>query len=140
MKSVHNKLAAGILGVTIGIGVACTPAENGEDAQLNQQENQNDVDTGVNERYDGDSGISADQQSNDEEDITITQAIRQSLTEDDELSIYAQNLTVVTKNGQVHLAGPVRSLEEQEKIKNIASRLVGKENVHSEIIVDVDEE
>lgn len=63
--------------------------------------------TATNERdRSGETKISGDQ-SNSSADLKITQAIRQALMKDDELSMTAKNIKIITANGQVTLRGPV---------------------------------
>lgn len=80
-------------------------------------------------------GLTAEHQSNDEADVTITLKIRQSVVKDDTLSLYAQNVKIITKDGLVVLKGPVRSDEEKLKVEGLAQAIAGKENVSSEIEV-----
>ena len=59
-------------------------------------------------------------QSNSSADLKITQAIRQALMKDGELSTTAKNIKVITANGQVTLRGPVNNAQEKAKIDQIA--------------------
>jgi osmotically-inducible protein OsmY len=80
-------------------------------------------------------GLTAEHQSNDEADVTITLKIRQAVVKDDELSLYAQNVKIITVDGLVVLKGPVRSEEEKQKVESLAQAVAGKGNVSSEIEV-----
>lgn len=80
-------------------------------------------------------GITAEHQSNDDADVTITLKIRQAVVKDDELSLYAQNVKIITVDRQVVLKGPVRSDEEKLKVERLAQDVAGKDNVSSEIEV-----
>jgi len=76
--------------------------------------------TATNERdRSGETKTSGDQ-SNSSADLKITQAIRQALMKDRELSTTAKNITVITANGHVTLRGPVKSAQEKAKIDQIA--------------------
>jgi len=76
--------------------------------------------TATNERdRSGETKTSGDQ-SNSSADLKITQAIRQALMKDRELSMTAKNIKVITANGQVTLRGPVQSAQEKAKIDQIA--------------------
>jgi len=76
--------------------------------------------TATNERdRSGETKTSGDQ-SNSSADLKITQAIRQALMKDRELSTTAKNIKVITANGQVTLRGPVQSAQEKAKIDQIA--------------------
>lgn len=80
-------------------------------------------------------GLTAEHQSNDEADVSITLKIRQAVVKDDELSIYAQNVKIITVDGLVVLKGPVRSEEEKLKVERLAQDIAGKDNVSSELDV-----
>ena len=69
--------------------------------------------TATNERdRSGETQTSGDQ-SNSSADLKITQAIRQALIKDGELSTTAKNIKVITANVQVTLRGPVKSGQEK---------------------------
>lgn len=88
-----------------------------------------------NERDNGTNQPSADQQSNNESDLVITQKIRQAVIAKKDFSTYAHNIKIITMNGQVLLKGPVRTLAEKQAIEKSASLVVGMEKVKSEIKV-----
>lgn len=70
--------------------------------------------------------ISADQQSNGtNKDVEITRRIRIALVDDEELSVNAQNVKIITLNGRVNLRGPVETREEKARVASIAKRVVG---------------
>src|ERR1051326_3449102 len=76
--------------------------------------------TAINERdRSGETQTSGDQ-SNSSADLKTTQAVRQALMKDDELSTTAKNIKVITANGQVTLRGPVKTSQEKTKIAQIA--------------------
>ena len=76
--------------------------------------------TATNERdRSGETKTSGDQ-SNSPADLKITQAIRQALMKDSELSTTAKNVKIVTNNGQVTLRGPVKNAQEKTKIDQLA--------------------
>src|SRR4051795_455322 len=82
---------------------------------------QTDADnTAVNQRdRSGETNTSGDQ-SNSSADLKTTQAVRQALMKDGELSTTAKNIKVITANGQVTLRGPVNNAQEKAKIDQIA--------------------
>jgi hyperosmotically inducible periplasmic protein len=76
--------------------------------------------TATNERdRSGETKTSGDQ-SNSSADLQITQAIRQALMKDNELSMTAKNIKIITANGQVTLRGPVKTAQEKAKIGQTA--------------------
>jgi len=89
--------------------------------------------TRINRLQDGDPRLSADQQGNSRDDIEITRKIRRRITSTDGLSIYARNVKIITRDGQVVLKGPVRSEDERKFVENSAVEIAGLENVASGI-------
>jgi hyperosmotically inducible protein len=76
--------------------------------------------TATNERdRSGETQTSGDQ-SNSPADLKISQAIRQALMKDSELSMTAKNIKIITNNGQVTLRGPVKNAQEKAKIDKLA--------------------
>lgn len=91
--------------------------------------------TGVNARDKAPEAVTADAQSQSPEDMKITADIRSGILSDQALSTYAHNIKIIVQNGKVTLKGPVRSSDEQEKIKDIASGVVGYGNISNELDV-----
>ena len=76
--------------------------------------------TATNERdRSGETKTSGDQ-SNSSADLKITQAIRQALMRDSELSTTAKNVKIIANNGHVTLRGPVKTAQEKAKIDQLA--------------------
>lgn len=82
---------------------------------------------------DGES-LTAQDQSNTESDLAITQAIRSALTGDDSLSMSARNVTIITEDSVVTLRGNVNSAAERSKVER-HSMVEGVERVDNAIIV-----
>ena len=76
--------------------------------------------TAVNERDRSGERQTSGDQSNSSADLKITQAIRQALMKDSELSTTAKNVKIITNNGQVTLRGPVKNAQEKAKIDQLA--------------------
>ncbi|MBC7659563.1 MAG: BON domain-containing protein [Chitinophagaceae bacterium] len=87
----------------------------------------------INRLQDGDPRLSADQQGNSRNDIAITSKIRRSIIGRSDLSVYVQNVKIITRDGYVVLKGPVRSEAEREIVENTAAEVAGIENVVSGI-------
>jgi len=81
------------------------------------------------------SSPTADQQKANASDQAITRGIRKSIMSDKNLSTYAHNVKIITRNGKVTLRGPVRSDEEKANIESKAAVVAGQENVTSQIKV-----
>jgi osmotically-inducible protein OsmY len=91
--------------------------------------------TATNERdRSGETQTSGDQ-SNSSSDLKITQAIRQALMKDSELSMTAKNIKVITANGHVTLRGPVKTAEEKAKIDQLAKSAAGGAHIDDQLDV-----
>ena len=91
--------------------------------------------TATNERdRSGETKTSGDQ-SNNSADLKITQAIRQALMKDRELSTTAKNIKVIAANGQVTLRGPVKTAQEKAKVDQIARSAAGGAQIDDQLEV-----
>jgi len=91
--------------------------------------------TATNERdRSGETKTSGDQ-SNSSADLKITQAIRQALMKDSELSTTAKNIKIITDNGQVTLRGPVKNAQEKAKIDQLAKSAAGGAKIDGQLDV-----
>jgi hyperosmotically inducible protein len=77
----------------------------------------------------------ADDQSNSKSDVDLTQRIRRSVMDDKALSVYAQNVKIVSANGKVTLNGVVRTAEEKKQIGMKAAAVAGADRVVNELKV-----
>ena len=91
--------------------------------------------TATNERDRSDETKTSGDQSNSSADLKITQAIRQALMKDRELSTTAKNIKVITANGQVTLRGPVKTGQEKAKIDQIARSAAGGAQIDDQLEV-----
>src|SRR5436190_19537024 len=82
--------------------------------------------TAKNERDRSGETKTSGNQSNSPEDVKITADIRRAIVKDSGLSVTAQNIKIITANGQVTLVGPVNTAEEKTKIAQIAKSVAGK--------------
>ncbi len=89
----------------------------------------------INQRDNSEAMLTADQQKANKTDTQITARIRQDIMKQKSLSTYAQNIKIITVNGQVTLKGPVRSMNEQDSILKFARAAAGPTNVVNEIAV-----
>ena len=98
-------------------------------------EKTNPDNTATNERdRSGETKTSGDQ-SNSPADLKITQAIRQALMKDSELSMTAKNIKIITANGQVTLRGPVKSAQEKAKIDQLAKSAASGAQIDNQLDV-----
>jgi hyperosmotically inducible periplasmic protein len=91
--------------------------------------------TAVNERDRSRETQTSGDQSNSSADLKITQAIRQALMKDSELSPTAKNVKIITNNGQVTLRGPVKNAQEKAKIDQLARSAAGGAKIDDQLDV-----
>ena len=91
--------------------------------------------TQVNERDRKTGAVTADQQKENEGDRELTANIRKALMDSKELSTYAHNVKIVSRNGMVTLKGPVRSEDEKKAVEAKATEIAGAGKVKSMISV-----
>ncbi len=125
----------GILRVTLVVALflGCTGAIFSQDASSNGQSAPDNTKTNAHQRANAEP--TADQQKEDTSDRAITQQIRKAIVKDKALSTYAHNIKIITQNGQVTLAGPVRSEEEKKALEEKASGVAGVSNVKNQLQV-----
>lgn len=90
--------------------------------------------TRVNKRDRDEKTLTPLDQSNSEEDRSITQAIRKSIMHQ-ELSVNAKNIKIITRNGEVTLRGPVNNAAEAEKIVQVAKAVQGIKSLNNQLEV-----
>ncbi|PYX40720.1 MAG: phospholipid-binding protein [Acidobacteria bacterium] len=129
MDSGANKILRMGLGVALFLG--CAGAIFAQDANSGQAPD--NTKTNAHQRANGEP--SADQQKEDTSDRAITQQVRKAIVKDKALSTYAHNIKIITQNGQVTLAGPVRSEEEKKALEEKASAVAGVSNVKNQLQV-----
>lgn len=91
--------------------------------------------TKVNKRDRKSSAVTADQQKETETDRETSANIRRALMDTKDLSTYAHNVKIITRNGMVTLKGPVRSEEEKKTVEAKATEIAGAGKVNSMISV-----
>jgi osmotically-inducible protein OsmY len=104
-------------------------------ALANDNEKTKPDNTATNERDRSGKTKTSGDQSNSSADLKITQAIRQALMKDRELSTAAKNIKVITANGQVTLRGPVQRAQEKAKINQIAKSAAGGVQIDNQLDV-----
>ena len=89
--------------------------------------------TGRNVRDRNHATKTAEDQSENEADRTITQNIRKAITSDDSLSTNAKNVKIITSDGTVTLRGPVKSEKEKADIEAKAKQVAGVKKVDNQL-------
>jgi hyperosmotically inducible periplasmic protein len=80
-------------------------------------------------------GTTADQQSQNKDDLALAKQIRAAIVKDKALSINAHNCKVVTNGGAVTLRGPVKSDEEKAAVEKIAVGIAGEGKVTNQLTI-----
>jgi osmotically-inducible protein OsmY len=91
--------------------------------------------TATNERDRSGKTKTSGDQSNGSADLKITQAIRQALMKDDQLSMTAKNIKIITANGRVTLRGPVKTAQEKSKIDQLARSAASGAKIENQLDV-----
>ena len=89
--------------------------------------------TEMNVRDKDNTTLTPEDQKETESDIKITADIRQAIIKNKSLSVNAQNVKIITRNGVVTLRGPVESKKESKKIKKIAKHTPGVLKVDNQL-------
>jgi hypothetical protein len=74
-------------------------------------------------------------QGNSKADVATTAQIRKEIMAGKNMSVNAQNVKIITKQGQVTLRGPVNTAEEKRFIGAIADKIAKSENVDNQLEV-----
>lgn len=86
----------------------------------------------MNQRDRDHARLTADDQKGSRTDTEITRQIRRAVVADKGLSMYAHNVKIITKGGNVTLRGPVRSEQEKQTVEakaaEIAADRAGKDD------------
>jgi hyperosmotically inducible periplasmic protein len=92
-----------------------------------------------NERDRNDNAVTPVDQGNNEVDLEITREIRRQVLAQPDFSINAQNVKIITQDGNVTLRGPVESANEKATIERLAREQSGVKQFRSEIEVKAKE-
>jgi osmotically-inducible protein OsmY len=91
--------------------------------------------TEKNERDRTVNALTPTDQGESEADRTLTQRVRQDVMKQDDLSVNAKNVKIITQNGVVTLRGPVESAQEKTAIVRTASGVAGVQRVNDQLEV-----
>ena len=89
--------------------------------------------SGINTRDRASNAVTAGSQSNSKGDIALTTRIRRSIVKDKSLSTMAQNVKIISVNGEVTLRGPVKSEQERTAIGSKAQAIAGTDKVDNRL-------
>ena len=91
--------------------------------------------TRKNERDRSGETTTSGDQSNSQEDVKITAAIRRAVVRDNSLATTAKNVKIITANGTVTLRGPVKNDAEKTKIAELAQSAAGNAKIDNQLEV-----
>src|ERR1700738_3837146 len=74
----------------------------------------------------------AEKQSNNKDDLALTQKIRQEVVKDGSLSLNAKNIKIIVREGKVMLRGPVDNQQEKDTIGAKAGQIAGTNQVNNQ--------
>ncbi|MGA2047448.1 MAG: BON domain-containing protein [Terracidiphilus sp.] len=77
----------------------------------------------------------AQDQSNIQSDRETTAKVRKALIADKDLSMYAHNIKIITRNGTVTLKGPVKSDDEKQKVETDVAGVVSRDSLVDQLTV-----
>ena len=77
----------------------------------------------------------AQNQSSSSADRHTTAQVRKAIIADKNLSIYAHNVKIITRGGQVTLKGPVKTEEEKQQVATDAANAVSADKITNELTV-----
>lgn len=86
----------------------------------------------VNSNYE----VTADNAPLDGSDLALTARIRQAVMGDGHLSMAAQNVKIIVRDGRVTLRGPVHSLAERSRVHSIVAAIAGDHRVDNQLEID----
>ena len=137
--TIHSKFAA--LALCIGALTACEKHDDD-----NTRSTRNDAvsvapdNAKKNKRDRDEQAVTPFDQGNSESDLNITQGIRQKVMAQNNLSVNAQNVKIITQQGDVTLRGPVESAEERALIETLARAQTGVKRLTNDIEITRKEE
>ena len=146
-KSVRRPIASGFSVILVVALVGCghdgdskpttTVAPTTKTASDNQEHSTNTPAVAVdnaakNKRDDGTTTTPLDQGLS-EEDTAITQAVRKAVLAEKGMSVNAQNVKIITKDGTVTLRGPVATSTERATIADLAQKIAGVCMVYNQL-------
>jgi osmotically-inducible protein OsmY len=122
------------LWLVVGAALVCVACDQGDKSASGPSAREAD-NTARNERdRSGVTKTPVDQQESELE-LSLTQRIRQAITDGDGFSVNARNIKIISSGGHVTLRGPVASAAERDRIHQLASAIAGASNVDNQLEV-----
>jgi osmotically-inducible protein OsmY len=144
MRRVTHALAVACLGsflTTLGAGCAGAQAEDRANDRMHAQASQfkrvqEDKRAAARAADRHAAAVTAQDQSTQPHDFDITRSIRQALMHDEDLSLEAKNVAVITQDGVVTLKGFVQTEAEKSAIHEHAEKVAGVRRVEDRVRVE----
>ncbi|MBS1989726.1 MAG: BON domain-containing protein [Cyanobacteria bacterium SZAS LIN-3] len=129
-----------LLGLTaLVVACACvqqaTIAKESEQEKLDKSQMTAPDNTSKNRRDKDLDTLTADKASNKTSDVEITRTLRKAIMDTKGLSMNAQNVKIITKNGAVTLRGPVENDSEKATIDSLVKGCNGVSNYTNQLEV-----
>ncbi|HJQ83828.1 MAG TPA: BON domain-containing protein [Candidatus Binatia bacterium] len=131
-------MVLGALALALGVGGAIAD-DRRDTAGTRAEEGRYEPDnTGKNVRDRDGKTVTPGDQGGSAGDRDLTANIRKAIVDDDNLSMAAHNVKIVTVDGVVTLRGPVKSEAEKAQVVAKAQRVTGVKRVQDQLEVDHD--
>jgi hypothetical protein len=91
--------------------------------------------TGRNVRDRSNATLTPEEQGSSDSDRDLTRNIRRAISTNDQFSVLAKNIKIVTLNGKVTLRGPVENQQEQQAILSTAKKVAAGATVDNQLEV-----
>ena len=131
MKKILLPILASLLMIYSSQGQQATPSpkdSTGSDSSEADNTRRNSSEQNKNTQ-------TAEKQSNNKDDLALTQKVRQAVMKDGSLSMNAKNVKIIAQDGKITLKGPVDSQQEKDTIGTEAGEIAGKDNVDNQLEV-----
>lgn len=127
-------IMAAVLAVTPAVVRTSQAKEAGVRQIADEVPDADDTERNVRDR--DDKTLTPLDQGGSEADRTITQQIRKTIVDDDDMSTNAKNVKIITVDGVVTLRGPVRTAAEKTSIASVAQKTAGVKRVDDQLEVE----
>lgn len=129
------KLVLAAVVLTAGFACKHNPYKREDTAKTTYGQGYDADNTARNKRdASGETVTPMDQARGSKEDLAMTAKIREIVTDDDSLSMKAQNVKIITLQGLTTLRGPVETFSEKSRVEQLARR-AGAKNINNQLEV-----
>lgn len=136
MTTTRFNLPRAVLAISLAMAITNVSAESNSYDRTDTNGSDKTTQDNGSERDRSDESLTPMDQSNDKRDIELTANIRQLLTQDESLSVNAQNIKVISRGGKVTLRGPVETAQERSKVMAMVQKVAGVNSVDNQLEVD----